>query len=204
MSPSDSHRSRHPKSASRPRPSLRWVSRFTDHLPDVPCPLPRRIEWVHMSITSPSVRPSPITWRVGIRDVTFEACSGFTSCYGPPGCSTTQGGLCHEASIRPVTQPNRSSVPDLSTIIWVNSSSTGYPCLFGAHKLSGDKPPSTPGKAPRANLTRSNPIVRAATKRFRKDIAPFTQALMLKVSPDRFDHGPGAPVGSAFDYLEPT
>src|SRR6202011_3449070 len=29
--------------------------------------------------------------------------------YGPPGCSTAQGGLCHEASVRSVTQPNRSS-----------------------------------------------------------------------------------------------
>ena len=31
------------------------------------------------------------------------------SIYGPSGCSTAQGGLCHEASIRSVTQPNRSS-----------------------------------------------------------------------------------------------
>jgi len=29
--------------------------------------------------------------------------------YGPSDCSTAQGGLCHEASIQPVTQPNRSS-----------------------------------------------------------------------------------------------
>ena len=29
-----------------------------------------------MSITSPSVRPSPIAGQVGIRDFTFEACSG--------------------------------------------------------------------------------------------------------------------------------
>src|ERR1700688_1957962 len=29
--------------------------------------------------------------------------------YGPPGCSTAQGGLCYEASMRSVTQPNRSS-----------------------------------------------------------------------------------------------
>jgi hypothetical protein len=29
--------------------------------------------------------------------------------YGPSDCSTAQGGLCHEASVRPVTQPNRSS-----------------------------------------------------------------------------------------------
>jgi len=41
----------------------------------------------------------------------FRGLLGLHSCYGPPGCSTTQGGLCHEASIRPVTQPNRSSVP---------------------------------------------------------------------------------------------
>jgi hypothetical protein len=29
--------------------------------------------------------------------------------YGPLDCSTAQGGLCHEASTRPVTQPGRSS-----------------------------------------------------------------------------------------------
>ena len=29
--------------------------------------------------------------------------------YGPSDCSTAQGGLCHEASVQPVTRPNRSS-----------------------------------------------------------------------------------------------
>src|SRR3954449_9541105 len=29
--------------------------------------------------------------------------------YGPLDCSTAQGGLCHEASTRPVARPNRSS-----------------------------------------------------------------------------------------------
>jgi len=29
--------------------------------------------------------------------------------YGPPDRSTAQGGLCHEASARPVTRPSRSS-----------------------------------------------------------------------------------------------
>ena len=53
--------------------------------------------------------------------------------YGPPGCSTAQGGLCHEASVRPVTQQDRSSATRLSTTVWVDSSSTGHPCLFGAH-----------------------------------------------------------------------
>src|SRR5215510_13879664 len=46
---------------------------------NVPCPLPRRIAWVRVSITSPRVRPSPNDRRVGIRIRTFEACSGFTS-----------------------------------------------------------------------------------------------------------------------------
>src|SRR5215470_16265585 len=68
------------------------LPRFTDHLPDVPCPLPRRIEWVHMSITSPSARPSPIAGRVGIRDFTFEACSGFT-----------------HVTARPVAQPPKAA-----------------------------------------------------------------------------------------------
>src|SRR3974377_2207291 len=54
------------------------LPRFTDHLPDVPCRLPRRIERVHLSLASPHVLPSPLWRRVGIRDFTFEACSGFT------------------------------------------------------------------------------------------------------------------------------
>src|SRR5258708_3010788 len=49
-----------------------------NHPSDVPCPLPRRIAWVRVSITSPHVRPSPNDRRVGIRIRTFEACSGFT------------------------------------------------------------------------------------------------------------------------------
>ena len=51
---------------------------YPHHLSDVPCPLPRRIERVLMSITSPLMQPSPNGRRVGIRIVTFEACSGFT------------------------------------------------------------------------------------------------------------------------------
>jgi hypothetical protein len=50
-------------------------------------------------------------------------------------------------------------------------------------------------------MTRSSPIVPAATINFRKDIVPFTQALMLKTSPDRFDHGPGAPAGCAGAHM---
>ena len=51
---------------------------YPNHLSDVPCPLPRRIERVRVSIASPLMQPSPNGRRVGIRVVTFEACSGFT------------------------------------------------------------------------------------------------------------------------------
>src|SRR5262249_43984884 len=50
----------------------------TNHPSDVPCPLPRWIERVRLSIASPLMQPSPSDRRVGIRIVTFEACSGFT------------------------------------------------------------------------------------------------------------------------------
>ena len=51
---------------------------YPNHPSDVPCPLPRRIERVCVSIASPLMQPSPNGRRVGIRVVTFEACSGFT------------------------------------------------------------------------------------------------------------------------------
>jgi hypothetical protein len=51
---------------------------YPNHHSDVPCPLPRRIAWVRVSIASPRVQPSPNGRRVGIRIVTFEACIGFT------------------------------------------------------------------------------------------------------------------------------
>ena len=54
------------------------LPRCPHHPSGVPCPLPRRIERVHLSIASPSVRPFPFCRRVGIRISTFEACSGFT------------------------------------------------------------------------------------------------------------------------------
>jgi hypothetical protein len=53
---------------------------------------------------SPRMQPSPNGRRVGIRIVTFEACSGFTRVYGPPDRSAVQDGLCHDAPALPVTQ----------------------------------------------------------------------------------------------------
>ena len=101
-------------------------------LSDVPCPLPRRIERVRVSIASPRVRPSPNGRRVGIRIVTFEACSGFTR--------VTARRIAQPPKVTFVTrlQPSRlpgqtaRQLPDLSTIIRVESSSTDDPRLRGA------------------------------------------------------------------------
>ena len=97
-----------------------------------------------MSITSPSARPSPIAGRVGIRDFTFEACSGFTQVTARPVAQPPKAAFV--TRLRPSQLPSQTArhLPDLSTIIWVDSSSIGYPCLFGAHQLSGDKLPSLP------------------------------------------------------------
>src|SRR5262245_63988203 len=51
----------------------------------------------------------PDSWAGRHPRLHFRGLLRLHSCYGPPGCSTAQGGLCHEASIRPVTPPNRSS-----------------------------------------------------------------------------------------------
>src|SRR5262249_61104008 len=63
---------------------------------------------------------------------------GLHSSYGPPGCSTAQGGLCHEASIRPVTQPNRSSATrpidnylDGFFLHWLSVPFQGTPAIRG-------------------------------------------------------------------------
>jgi len=62
-----------------------------------------------MSIASPLTQPSPSSRRVGIRIVTFEACSGFTHVTARWIAQSPKGGLCHEAPTRSVTRPSRSS-----------------------------------------------------------------------------------------------
>src|SRR5205823_3475258 len=102
-----------------------WLPRCLHHLSTVPCPLPRRTRWVRASIASPSVRPSPYRWRVGIRIFTFEACSGFTHITArwiarPPKATFVTRLQCVQLPSHPARQ-----LPDLSTTIWVDSSSTG-------------------------------------------------------------------------------
>src|SRR5262249_12915357 len=103
-----------------------------DHLSDVPCPLPRRIEQVRVSIASPLMQPSPNGRRVGIRIVTFEACSGFTRVTAhriaqPPKATFV-------TRLQPFRSPGRAAcqLPDQSTTLWVDPSSTGDSRLRGA------------------------------------------------------------------------
>src|SRR5262245_25915297 len=98
----------------------------------MPCPLPRRIEQVHASITSPLTRPSPNGRRVGIRIVTFEACSGFTRVTArriaqPPKATFV-------TRLQPARLPARAArqLPDQSTTLRVESSSTSDARLRGA------------------------------------------------------------------------
>jgi hypothetical protein len=99
-----------PTAMSKPRPPTARVSPdYPFHPSRVPRPIPRRIEWLRVSIASPSVLPSPFRGRVGIRISSFRGLLRLHSRCSPLDRSTAQGGLCHEASIQPVAQPNRSS-----------------------------------------------------------------------------------------------
>src|SRR5271156_531965 len=104
----------------------------TNHPSDVLCPLPRRIERVRVSITSPLVQPSPNGRRVGIRIVTFEACSGFTRVTARRIAQSPKATFV--TRLQPCQLPNRAArqLPDQSTIIWVESSSTDGSRLRGA------------------------------------------------------------------------
>ena len=98
----------------------------------MPCPLPRRIEQVRASIASPLTRPSPNGRRVGIRIVTFEACSGFTHVTArqiaqPPKATF----VTRLQPVRLPAQPARQ-LPDQSTTLRMESSSTDDSRLRGA------------------------------------------------------------------------
>jgi hypothetical protein len=115
------------------------LPRCPHHLSNVPCPLPRRNVRVLASIASPSVLPSPYRWRVGFRIFTFETCSGFTLITArwiarPPKATFVTRLQCDQLPSHPARQ-----LPDLSTTIWVDSSSTGDTRPFGAHSDIRDR-----------------------------------------------------------------
>ena len=104
----------------------------TNHPSDVLCPLPRRIERVRVSITSPLVQPSPNGRRVGIRIVTFEACSGFTRVTARRIAQPPKVTFVTRLRSRQLPSETARQLPDLSTIIRVKPSSTDDSRLQGA------------------------------------------------------------------------
>jgi len=98
----------------------------------LPCPLPRRIERVRVSIASPLMQPSPNGRRVGIRIVTFEACSGFTHVTARRIAQPPKAAFV--TRLQPCQLPGRAArqLPDQSTTLWVESSSTSDLRLRGA------------------------------------------------------------------------
>src|SRR4051812_14161849 len=109
------------------QPQSGRVSPADPHHPsNVPCPVPRRIETGGpVSIASPLTRPSPFPRRVGIRIFTFEASSGFTRVTArwiaqPPTAAFV-------TRLRPGQLPGQAArqLPEQSTTLWVEPSSTG-------------------------------------------------------------------------------
>jgi hypothetical protein len=87
---------------------------------------------VRVSIASPLMQPSPNGRRVGIRIVTFEACSGFTHVTARRIAQPPKAAFV--TRLRPCRLPGRTArqLPDQSTTLWVESSSTSDPRLRGA------------------------------------------------------------------------
>ena len=141
------HRSYPASSVLRPRPTpvrsaaLRDVEAATFdrtglprcplHPSGVPCPLPRRIERVHVSIASPSVRPSPFCRRVGIRISTFEACSGFTRVTARRIAQPPKAAFVTRLRSGRLPGQTARQLPGQSTIPWVEPTSTGETRLSG-------------------------------------------------------------------------
>jgi hypothetical protein len=84
----------------------------------------------------PRVRPSPNDRRVGIRIRTFEACSGFTHVTAHRIAQSPKATFV--TRLQPFRLPGRAArqLPDQSTTLWVDSSSTGDSRLRGARSFT--------------------------------------------------------------------
>src|SRR3954464_1765133 len=103
----------------------------------MPCPLPRRTRQVRVSVASPSARPSPKFRRVGVRDFTCEACSGFTHVTACRIARSPKETLV--TRLQPSGLPRRTArqLPAQPTTRWMEPSSTGKPRRLGALNFSG-------------------------------------------------------------------
>jgi len=86
-----------------------------------------------MSMPSPWMRPSPSPWRVGVRIEPFEACSDFTRVAA--GRIAQPPTAAFVARLQPGQSPSQTArqLPDPSTLIRVEPSSTRETPLQSAH-----------------------------------------------------------------------
>ena len=86
----------------------------------MPSPLPRWTGRVRLSMLPRPSRAFPELGAGRRPRFRFRGLLGVHTSYGLPDRSTAQGGLCHEASVRPVTQPHRPSAsePDRLRLGW--------------------------------------------------------------------------------------
>ena len=114
----------------------------SDHVLDL-VPLDRRLQRcggsgrVQMSVAPPSHAAFPVIQAGRHPRRHFRGLLRLHSRYGPPDCSTAQGGLCRKASIRRSPGQIACQRPDQPTTLWVEPTSTGEPRLRGAPNKKG-------------------------------------------------------------------
>ena len=85
-----------------------------DHLPSMPCPLPRRTRTGARVGCFPVGTAFPVRLAGRRPRLHFRGLLRLHACYGLQGCSATRGGLCHKAPAQPVTGPSRLSATRLT------------------------------------------------------------------------------------------
>ena len=99
-----------PKATLRPLPSHQTgLPDYSNHLSDVPRPLPRRIKRVLMSISFRSRGLPQMAGGSASALSLSRTCSGFTRVTAHRIAQPPTGDLCHEAPTRAVTRTSRSS-----------------------------------------------------------------------------------------------
>ena len=99
-----------PEVMLRPLPSpATGLPRLPYHLPCVPCPLPRRTGTGAFVGYSPVPRGLPLISGGSASTSSLSRPAQASLAFGPQGRSTAQGGLCHRASVPPVTRQDRLS-----------------------------------------------------------------------------------------------
>jgi hypothetical protein len=131
------------------RASPSWVSPDYSHrLSNVPCPLPRRTQRVHLSIPFPVGAAFPGNPAGRRSRLDFRGLLRLHSRYGPLDRSTAQSGLCHEAPARPVARQDRSSATrPIDNCL--GGTFLHWRCApSGRTDNGGARPPASPSDAP--------------------------------------------------------